>query len=123
MSRLAKIQTDLQEFVTTGAVDALDHVVGDDRASTTERLDVYYQAYRLRLLEVLAKDFSGLRALIGESAFPDTVNDYMRTHPSTHPSVRWLGRHLAGFLAELMPDRPELAEMARFRLRDRRCDA
>lgn len=114
MTRLGDIQTDLQDFVTKGGTKALDHVIDDDRASAAQRLDVYYQAYRLRLAEVLATDFGGLQALAGESAFPKLVDDYLQTYPSTHPSVRWVGRHLAGYLAEFRPDRPELAEMAGF---------
>lgn len=114
MSRLPEIQGDVQALVMSGAPAAFRHVVGDERASARERLDVYYQAYRLRLLEVLRKDFAGLAELLGEAAFRELFIAYLGTHPSAHPSVRWVGRELASFVEDQFPERPELAEMARF---------
>jgi hypothetical protein len=92
------------------------HIVGDARASAQTRLEVYYQAYRLRLLEILGNDFEGLAAMLGADDFATMVGGYIAAHPSAHPSVRWFGRHLPGYLQATPPwaGSPALAEMASF---------
>lgn len=115
MTALKSAQAAFQAHVLTGDEVVLPLIVGDERASAGERLDVYYQAYRLRLIDVLGNDFDGLRALLGDD-FSAMARAYIDAHPSQHPSVRWFGRRLAGFLAGAPPwsARPELAEMAAF---------
>jgi hypothetical protein len=116
MSQLRELQLDFQAYVRDEDNAAVPAVVGDQRAGREERLDVYYQAYRLRLLEILRNDFSGLAALLDEQGFHALGLAYLAAHPSTHPSVRWFGRHLADFLRTAEPycARPELTEMACF---------
>ncbi|HHQ15017.1 MAG TPA: DUF2063 domain-containing protein, partial [Chromatiales bacterium] len=111
---LAHRQTALQSFLLHADPSIIEHVVGDEKADAKQRLDVYFQAYRLRLQEVLATDFEGLHALLGDEGFEQMSLAYIDAYPSQHPSVRWFGRALAGFLAGQYPDRPELAEMAAF---------
>src|SRR5262245_49959372 len=55
------------------------------------RLAVYADAYFSRLREVLVEDFPRLAAALGEACFTEVVHDYLRRHPSMHPSVRHLG--------------------------------
>ncbi len=116
MSGLADLQSDFQQGVLVGDARALEHIVGDNIAPANQRFDVYFQAYRLRLREVLQKDFPGLYAMLGGSAFAQLVDAYMAEHPSHYPSVRWVGEHLQSFLTKQSPwkDRGELSEMAAF---------
>ena len=126
MSRLPDIQADLQNYVTGGADTARAHIVGTDSASADERLDVYFQAYRLRLIEVLETDFAGLRSLVGEAEFTGLAVGYIDAHPSAHSSVRWFGELLPEYLITKAPwrDRPVLGEMAHLEwLRGRAFDA
>lgn len=64
-----------------------------------ERLAVYADAYYLRLHEVLSEDFPRTAAALGDEGFAALARDYLRCHPSTHPSVRHLGDALPAFLA------------------------
>lgn len=118
MTALANMQALFQGQVVGDGSNAVELFVGDDQASATERVGVYYDAYRLRLLEVLADDFPGLVAITGDAEFRDIGLRYLDCHPSTEPSVRWFGRHLADFLTidAGCRDRSHLAEMARFEL-------
>jgi hypothetical protein len=79
-------------------------------------LGVYREAYALRLIEVLTNDYPGLMAMAGPADFDRMARAYIAAHPSHHPSVRWFGAHLAGFLATTAPysSTPAAAEMARF---------
>ena len=115
MSELTRAQQEFQQHLMAGDGEVAKRIVGDERAPAEQRLDVYYQAYRLRLIEVLENDFAGLKALLGDD-FARMVTDYLDAHPSQHPSVRWFGRHLGEFLTSAAPwrERTELAEMAAF---------
>ena len=99
---------------TGTTVDAC--IRGDERAGAGERLAIYANAYRLRLREVLAKDFPVLAACMGEEAFCEMADAYLAAHPSRHASVRWFGHALADFLQGTSPWRGQraLAELARF---------
>ena len=74
-------------------------VRADERLGATERLDVYADMYFYRLRDGLAEDFPKLAAWLGDAPFHNLVTDYLLAHPSTHFSLRELGRALPGFLA------------------------
>jgi hypothetical protein len=116
MTELVNLQSLFQSYVINGDDAAVPAFVGNASASAEERLDVYYEAYRLRLLEVLREDFPGLIALMSTDTFNAMGLRYLDKHPSYHPSVRSFGRHLTEFLTTdgIYSAWPYLAEMARF---------
>jgi hypothetical protein len=75
-------------------------VTSDERLAAEDRLDVYANAYFYRLHDVLAEDYPTLRVALGETSFHDLVTSYLAVHPSNHPSLRWIGAKLPGFLAD-----------------------
>ena len=95
------------------AVD--DLIVGDEQLSTTDRLDIYANMYFFRLLDALKEDYPVVLAAIGGDRFHNLVTDYLLRHPSMHPSLRYLGEHLPGFIAThaLSREFPCLADVAR----------
>lgn len=118
MSALQKLQGDFQHCVLSRSSDMHGQVVGTARAGASERVDVYVEGYRLRLLEVLEDNFPGLRALLGNEEFDRCGRAYIDAHPSRHPSVREFSRQVSAFLRR-HPDyssRAALAEMADFEL-------
>lgn len=116
MDALRKLEGDFQDCLLRDDLDMRGQVVGDALAGAEERVRVYVEAYRLRLLEVLQDNYTGLHALVGDEEFDRLGRAYIDAHPSTHPSVRWFSRHLEGFLRETAPysDHSYLAEMAAF---------
>jgi len=70
------------------------------RMDPTEQLDVYADMYFYRLRDCLAEDFPCLAAWIGEARWHNLVTDYLLAHPSTHFSLRELGRAMPGYVAE-----------------------
>lgn len=116
MDTLRKLEADFQDCLLRNGLDMRGQVVGDALAGAEERVQIYVEAYRLRLLEVLQDNYTGLQALLGAEQFDAMGRAYIDAHPSTHPSVRWFGRHLEAFLRETAPynERPYLAEMAAF---------
>jgi len=90
-------------------------VEGDGALGPTGRLDVYAQMYWARLLDVLHDDFPRVAAILGADRFAALACAYLTRHPSTRPSVRWLGADFADFLAGHGPVEglPFLADLAR----------
>ena len=114
MSDLGRLQRQFQDFVVHGARD-IERAIDASGSDAGERLAIYAEAYRLRLIEALETDFVALRAFVGAD-FADIARAYIGAHPSTHPSLRHFGRHLSGFLAHDPHYRaqPVLADLAAF---------
>jgi hypothetical protein len=77
-----------------------------------QRVEVYADAYFLRLRDVLAEDFPRVAKLIGDEAFEGLARGYLKAHPSTEPSLRHLGRGLSAFIRTRKDLPPWLADLA-----------
>lgn len=109
--RLADLQDLFQDRLLTGRRDIEGHLT-----SAGPFLKVYDHAYVARLLEVMGEDFPAVHTLLGDDEFADAAAAYVRGHPSTERSVRWLGHGFADWLRRTAPwsDLPMLADMAAF---------
>ena len=114
MSALSDLQSDFQSFLLDGNERMLSRVTGTAKVGTEQRLAIYYDAYRLRLLEALTSNYPVLRAWIGDEEFEKAGIAYLATHPSRHFSIRYFGHCLPEYLAVTEPwnDKPYLTEMA-----------
>jgi hypothetical protein len=113
-SPLAALQERFQSYVQRGDGDIGSLVVADAKADAGQRMDVYFHAYRLRLVEVLSTDYPAVAAVAGSEEFDRIARGYVDAHPSGHPSVRWFGRHFAAYLRAHEPQQALLAELAAF---------
>jgi hypothetical protein len=113
---LLRMEHAFQDGLLGRSEDILREVRGNARESAETMFGVYRNAYWGRLVEVLGNDFAGLKVLMGDQAFDRMARAYIAGHPSRHPSIRWVGRKLAEFLATEAPyrDDPWFADMARF---------
>jgi len=106
---------------TASSKDEIDALFrgGDDEGRggppAVERLDIYANMYFYRLLDVLKEDYPRLLEAIGAGRFHNLVTDYLLIHPSKHPSLRFLGEALPGFVAThpLAGEFPWLRDLAR----------
>jgi hypothetical protein len=113
MNPLASLQSDFQAFLLRREGRLLDRVSGSARMDAQRRVAIYYDAYRLRLLEALDANYPVLHAWIGDDEFERLGLAYLDVHPSRHFSIRYFGHRLPVFLdTEAYRDRPYLAEMA-----------
>jgi hypothetical protein len=89
-------------------------IASDARASAVDRLDVYANMYFFRILDVLRADYPKVAAVLGDAVFHNLATDYLPAHPSRHPSLRFVGAALPGFLGghAVARDRPWLPELA-----------
>jgi hypothetical protein len=72
-----------------------------ERLSGIERLAIYGDAYRARLVECLADDYPALQHTLGEDAFEALCLRYIAHHPSTSPNLNSFGRHMAKFCRDV----------------------
>lgn len=117
---LYKIQNVFQAYLNNQVFESaysMENLTVDTiQISAARRLEIYYDAYRLRLLEILENDFPKLHTLMGDKAFEQLGLLYIAECPSEHFSARYFGQRLAQFLNKESTyiKQPYLAEMANF---------
>jgi hypothetical protein len=113
--RLVELQRNFQQHLLMGDDAILKSVVDAPPLPAADRVKVYRNAYRVRLLDALKDTYPVLFKILGDEMFDSLGDAFIGAHPSVHRSIRWYGRELAEFLARLPPyaDQPILAEIAR----------
>ncbi len=116
MSRLQPLQSQFQEAVLDGNSEFENSIVSTERVDAKQRIAIYAEAYRLRLIECLQENYAALHHLLGDEQFDGLCRAYIESHTPHHYSIRWYGDHLAEFLHDNAPysQHPFLAELAEF---------
>jgi hypothetical protein len=116
MTALSDLQQAFQAYVLHGEQGVVDRIAGGERVDPQQRLRIYFDAYRLRLVEALATDYEALRALMGDEPFKTACRAYVEATPSVFRNVRWYGAGLPGFLRATLPwaEQPSVYELALF---------
>lgn len=112
-SSLAALQSAFKRYLFAGDNEGdLAAVVAEVGGIPVEaRLDVYRNAYYLRLEEALARDFPALRSVVGDETFGSLAAAYLTANPSTRPSLRFLGQNLRDWLRRAR-EKPALVDLA-----------
>jgi hypothetical protein len=122
---LAELQARFQSAVVTGDDAILSLIPANSRTSNEVLLGVYRHAYVARLVEVVRGAYPLLARHMGEPAFTQMAETYVRLYPSRYANARWY----AGEVPALLADRAfwhaqELRELAELeRALDRAFDA
>lgn len=98
MTDLFQLQESFQHFLLTGLPEINTSIVSSEKVSVDTRLNIYKQAYQLRLVDCLSANFPGLHNYLGDEEFSKLGKAYLQAHPSTFRSVRWFGDCLADFI-------------------------
>jgi len=103
-----KYLSEIQEF--------LSEIKAGGKITPARRLHIYQHAYKARLRDILAEDFPVLHSMLGDEAFYELCNRYIDAYPSSHPSLRYFGQHMAKFVTDELPykDQPVIREMVHF---------
>lgn len=111
---LAQLQQRFWDLATRApdARPAEECFVGTPSLPADKRLDIYADMFLWRQIDSLREDFPKVAALLGDHGSYHAFEDYLATHPSTHPSLNRLGHALAPFLAARDGARPDLADLA-----------
>lgn len=116
---LVELQLALQNFLLQSTQNSHDIKLANTHLPAQTRLHIYYDAYRLRLLDALRNDFPALEKYLGEDKFIALSSEFIAEHPSQHPSLRWFGEQLPNFLQRHIygKEQRELGELAEFEWR------
>lgn len=112
MPTLAELQHSLQDFMLDNTAEAEQLTLETPQFSRQERLQIYHNAYRLRLIDALRNDFPALEKVLGEERFSEICSEFIAVSPSTNPSLRWLGEKFPEFLQAR--DALHIGELAAF---------
>lgn len=114
MNPLQNLQSVFQSYLLHGGDAMLQRISSTKKVSAQQRLAIYYDAYRLRLLEALDSNYPVLHTWVGDDAFRNLGLAYIEAHPSKHFSIRYFGHRLPQFLstADVFRDKPYVGEMA-----------
>ena len=107
---LLPLQTTFQQHML-GAADATALLAGSAERRALG-LAIYGNAYRQRLVDVLADAFAKTRAVLGEEAFEAAALHYINEHPPETRNLRWFGAEFATHLRRVFPAQAAVAELA-----------
>ncbi|MFZ6875911.1 putative DNA-binding domain-containing protein [Undibacterium sp. Di27W] len=116
MHNTQTLQDNFQEFIL-GQRDAASmhsHLAETPGLDRDARLDIYYQAYRLRLRDALSQAYSKTHAYLGDELFYEACASYITAQPSPFRNLRWFGDKFALHLRAHMTEHPQVAELAQF---------
>ncbi|MCW8931458.1 MAG: DNA-binding domain-containing protein [Gammaproteobacteria bacterium] len=115
-SPLKSLQQEMLSWLQEAKPQIKQSVTGTEKVSADTRLDIYFNAYRFRLIEALQETFPALHTLLGDEDFFNLGMEYLTANPSKHFSLRFFGHQMSSFLntSEHFKDQPVLSEMAHF---------
>lgn len=109
MSTLADLQQRFLDGVLAYGPQAAGDIRGTSAFAVEQRLAVYANAYRRRLVEALLSVFERCARVLGDEAFDALASAYVEAHP---PRDRSLGRYGSDFPEWLRTHDPALATAA-----------
>jgi hypothetical protein len=114
VTRLRLLQSEFQTHLLGEPSSIADAIADAPPLPVADRLGIYRNAYRVRLIEALDDTYPILHALLGDDVFSALGEEFVAAHPSVHRSIRWYGRELSEFLGQRPPyaEQPILAELA-----------
>lgn len=114
MTQLLSLQAQFQRAILTFDEAFEREIVATERVGAKQRIEIYADAYRLRLIECLQENYEALHALLGDAQFNQLCRSYIDAHPPHHYSIRWYGDRLAEFAKQTAPysDHAYLGELA-----------
>lgn len=104
--RLRAQQTAFADAVTGAHPADGALVTPGPRLGAAERVEIYRDGYRARLVECLADDYAAVRSAIGADAFEAAARGYIDAYPSRSPSLNAFGRAMPDFLEEFLARDP-----------------
>jgi hypothetical protein len=111
--KLAQLQADFQHILLdTQCRDANWVAETDHGISSHQRVGIYYNAYRIRLIEVLNDTFEHTATYLGGEWFNNLAASYVQENTSTHNNIGLYGKWFSAHLARELPDDLEVAELA-----------
>ncbi|MCC4832292.1 DNA-binding domain-containing protein [Shewanella sp. 10N.7] len=121
MSQLRQTQQAFMQYLLSAKsdnnlVDIRERVSDQKGISADHRLQIYANAYRIRLKETMEMDHQILGQYLGDELFDKLAIEYLDAHPSSATSLRQFCDNLPAFLRtdDFFCQYPILADIAQF---------
>ena len=116
MPKLKELQDHFSNYLLSVNDDIADLVIDQGSLDRYSRLDIYKNAYIVRLTKCIESDHPILSVYLGDELFEKLANGYVAEHPSIYTSLRQYGDHLPDYLSQHEPFKsvPILTEIATF---------
>lgn len=113
---MANFHDDFEAYLNGQSSRITQQIISDKKGDSNTRMNIYRDAYNLRLIDILYGDFPTIYQILGTDGFVDMAKDYLAKYPSTSFTVRHFGQHLGKYLHEEKPyaDYPYLWQIADF---------
>lgn len=111
-SRLYEIQKEILKSIVESDANNLVHIISEKPPiSTQRRIEIYQDAYEIRMLESLREDFPRLIEKIGEKEFEEKAQLFIKTCPSTYASLAEVSQKFPVFMRQYSEEFYELASV------------
>lgn len=116
MPGLLEIQQQFSDYLLSRSDDITSSIVDDESLDRKTRLDIYKNAYVIRLIKCIETDHPVLGKYLGDELFESMATGYINSNPSRYTSLRNFCDSLPDYLLETEPfaSVPVLAEIATF---------
>lgn len=113
---LKQLQSQMMQYLLHDDNSINQQVVTQGDVSNNTRLNIYKNAYKVRLKEVIDNDHQILGLYLGDELFDEMVAGYIQNHPSNYRSLRHFADQLPLFLSSQTPfnQHPIISELAHF---------
>ncbi len=110
---LEELQSRFQDIVLNAECVGANWVGKSARGlSSQDRLAIYHNAYRVRLIDVLLDTFEHTATYLGDDWFQQLASSYVQAHNSSHDNIGMYGEAFPEFLAGQLQDDREVSELA-----------
>ncbi len=110
---LRELQINFQHTLLNAECSGADWVRESARGlSSRDRLDIYHNAYRTRLKDVLLDTFEHTAVYLGNDWFHQLAAAYVQSHHSIYNNIGLYGREFPHFLAVQLAEDKEISELA-----------
>ena len=111
--KLQALQEDFQAKLLMQVYEGADWVAASTgNLSAQERIGIYHNAYRVRLIDVLRENFEHTAIYLGDEWFYRLAREFVEAHPSGDHNISYYGEGFPRFLATRLPNDLDVAELA-----------
>jgi len=109
---LTSLQVSFHNHLLNRPSAIAEEVVAGGRITVEQRLHIYHNAYRARLLEALQDVYDKTWAYLGDESFENAAREYIEVTPPAHRNLRWYGATFPAWLENKFPQDGDIAELA-----------
>ena len=110
---LKQLQHQFMSYLLGQQKDIINNIQSTPMRSAEGRMDIYANAYRMRLKEAMTTDFEKLHTYLGDQQFDMLMDHYIDVYPSHTTSLRYFSNHVPDLLGKPPFDElPVLKEIA-----------